>query len=190
MKPNFYETSENVDSYIKMCLEYDGTNLYSKLNHYLQPQSTLLELGSGPGNDIEYFMSRYKVTGSDISSEFIKRCLERFPTIEFLQIDAVTINTDSYFDAIFSNKVLHHLTNEELEQSLARQYEIINNNGLIAHTFWLGEKSEEMEGLLFNYHTKEELTSLISKRFEIIESYIYKEFEDDDSILIIAKKQQ
>ena len=60
-------------------------------------------------------------------------------------------------------------------------------NGLIAHSFWLGEENQEMNGLLFTYYNKEHLLSVFSESFEILFTLVYKEFEEGDSIFVIAR---
>lgn len=187
---NFYNDPSKVDEYEKMCDEYDGSELYKVLDKHLEKNSTLLELGCGPGNDIVQLKNRYKITGSDFSDEFLKRCNKRFPDLPFIKLDAVTIETDKTFDCLFSNKVLHHFTIEELEKSLTRQKKVIKQNGIFAHTFWLGDKEFTMEGMLFLFHDKENLLELVSQHFKIVETYIYKEFEEEDSIFIIAKNSK
>lgn len=187
---NFYEDPKQIDKYEKMCEEYDGLELYEVLDKHLKENSSVLELGCGPGNDIEYLHKKYQVTGSDLSEEFLRRCKKRFESIAFLKLDVISIDTDKKFECIFSNKVLHHLTIEELEESLKRQQEVIAPNGIFAHTFWLGDKEFTMEGMLFVFHDKEKLLTLISKYFSILESYDYMEFEEGDSILIIAKNDK
>lgn len=187
---NFYNDPVQVDEYEKMCEEYDGSELYIVLDKHLPLNSTILELGSGPGNDIDFFKTKYLVVGSDLSDEFLIRCKKRYIGTPFIKLDAVSIKTNERYDCIFSNKVLHHLTLNELEQSLRRQQEVIAPNGLFAHTFWLGDKEFTMEGMLFLFHNREHLVKLISKYFSIIELYDYKEFEDGDSIFILAKNDK
>lgn len=187
---SFYEDPKQVDKYENMCLEYDGSELYEILDKHLKKSSSLLELGCGPGNDIEYLHKNYKVTGSDLSDEFLRRCKNRFNNLPFIKLDAVLLSTDERFDSIFSNKVLHHLTMDELERSLQRQQEVLKQDGLFAHTFWIGDKEFTMEGMLFVFHDKEKLLQLISKYFSIQESYEYKEFEDGDSIFVIARNDK
>lgn len=184
---DFYNNPDKVDEYEKMCEEYDGTELYNLLSKHLQNDSTILELGCGPGFDIHYFKDNYRVTGSDLSDEFLSRCIKRFPGLDFLKLNAISLETNKMFDCVFSNKVLHHLTTEELEKSLRRQKEIINESGLFAHTFWIGDKEFEMEGLLFLFHNKQKLIHLISKYFNVIEAYEYKELEEGDSLFVIAE---
>lgn len=182
----FYNDPSKVNEYEKMCEEYDGSELHGILDSHLSENSSLLELGCGPGNDIVYLKEKYNVTGSDLSDEFLKRCKNRFPGLSFLKLDAVSIKSKEKFDCLFSNKVLHHLTFEKLEESFKRQQKVIKPGGFFAHTFWLGDKEFEMEGMFFLFHNRESLLNLVSRYFTIIETYDYKEFEEGDSIFIIA----
>ena len=89
----------------------------------------------------------------------------------------------------YSNKVMHHLNDNELNDSIKRQHEILNSNGIICHSFWKGEGSEIFKGLFVNYHTEVNLKKIFKENFEIISIESYKEFEDNDSILLIGKKK-
>jgi len=186
----FYNDPVKIDEYESMCEEYDGSELYALLDKHLTDNSTLLELGSGPGNDINYLKKKYSVTGSDLSDEFLIRCKKKHADVPFIKLDAVSIKSDKLFDCVFSNKVLHHFTIEDLEKSLKRQQEVIVTNGLFAHSFWLGNKKFTMEGMLFTFYNREHLVKLVSKYFTIIELYEYKEFEEGDSIFILAKNNK
>jgi len=125
-----------------------------------------------------------------LSDEFLIRCKKRFPELTFLKLDAVSISTKTEFDSLFSNKVLHHLTINKLEESLKRQQNVITKSGMFAHTFWLGDKEFTMEGMLFLFHNRTILLELISNYFTILDTYDYKEFKEDDSILVIAKNDK
>jgi len=186
----FYNDPVKVDEYEKMCEEYDGSELYKVLEIYLADNSTLLELGSGPGNDIIFLQKKYTVTGSDLSDEFLLRCKKKYADVPFINLDAVSIKMDKVFDCVFSNKVLHHLTLENLRKSFMRQQKVIVRNGIFAHTFWLGDKEFTMEGMLFVFHNRENLINLVSEYFTIFETYDYKEFEEGDSIFIVAKNDK
>ena len=186
----FYNDPSKVDSYEKMCADYEGSALYQVLSRYLKDQSTLLELGCGPGNDITHLQDKYVITGSDLSDEFLSRCKMRFEHIPFIKLDAVSININQKFDCVFSNKVLHHLKIDQLEKSFKRQQDVIKRNGLFAHTFWIGEKEFMMEGMLFVYHNRDRLLNLVSRYFTVLETYDYKEFEDEDSVFILAQNDK
>ena len=186
----FYNDPVKVDEYEKMCDEYDGSELYNILEKHLAENLTLLELGCGPGNDINFLREKYTVTGSDLSDEFLLRCKKKFSDMTFIKLDAVSISTDTTFDCLFSNKVLHHLTPGNLRKSFKRQQKVIVKNGIFAHTFWLGGKEFTMEDMLFVFHNRESLINMVSEYFTIIEMYDYKEFEDGDSIFIVAQNNK
>lgn len=184
---NFYNDSDNVDSYIKMCENYDGSNIYEAIEKHLEPGRSVLELGSGAGFDISYLRDHYHVTGSDLSDEFLKRCRAKHPDVEFLKIDVRDINVPEKYDCIFSNKVLHHLTESELSESLNGQAKALSPHGIIAHSFWIGEESLEMNGMLFTYYRKEHLLNKIAEHFTILSTMSYQEFEASDSLFVIAQ---
>lgn len=184
---SYYDDPKSVQDYIRMCKDYDGTQIYNVLNRHLKTGQTVLELGSGPGFDLAFLKLNFMVTGSDLSDVFIDHCRKRFPETPILKLNAISIDIDDQFEAIFSNKVLHHLPPKDLEQSFGRQQQVLQHNGIFAHTFWLGDKQEEMHGLKFFYHNRDKLIMKIEKYFEIVEVMDYAEFEEGDSILVVAK---
>jgi len=140
-----------------MAESYDGAELIKILQKYLPENSTVLELGIGPGKDMDILKKSYTVTGSDNSQIFLDKYKEKYQDADLLLLDAVTLQTDRKFDCIYSNKVLHHLTKEDLAKSLQRQKDVLNSNGIVFHSFWKGNKVENMDGLLFTYYEIEDL---------------------------------
>lgn len=189
MSKAYYHTKESVEEYIKLSEGHDGTHLITPLSKFLPAQLSVLEIGSAEGKDIELLSQTYKVTGSDYSEEFLKVLRSRLPNFDFLHLNAATLETDLCFDGIYSNKVLHHLTDEELLNSINRQHEMLNTGGIICHSFWKGEGDEEFKGMFVNYHTKEELEQLFSPKFTIHILKEYAEMEEGDSIFLIAEKK-
>lgn len=185
----FFDTEKNVFKYIKIAEGYDGRELISILEGILPPSTTVLELGMGPGKDLDILSENYKVTGSDLSKVFIDLYRKKNPGADLLLLDAVTLKTQRKFDCIYSNKVLQHISKDDLKVSFQRQWEILNDNGILFHTFWKGDREEMMNDLLFVYHTVDGLKELIGDRFQVIRSEIYTEMEEDDSILIVLRKQ-
>ena len=189
MEGEYYKTKESVEEYIQLAKDVNGGKLIEKLSKFLPADSHLLEIGSGPGTDWEILSSRYKITGSDNSSEFLSHLKDKNPNGQFLLLDAITLKTNQKFDGIYSNKVMHHLSDEELADSINRQKDILNSGGIICHSFWKGEGSEIFKGLFVNYHTKISLTKLYQNSFEILSIEAYDEFENEDSLLLIGKKK-
>jgi len=185
----YYKTKESAEEYIRLAKDVSGKQLIEKLQKSLAPNSVLLEIGSGPGTDWKILTESYNVIGSDNSNEFLRHLINENPNGEFLELDAVTLKTGKKFDGIYSNKVMHHLTDKKLIRSVKRQYEIVNSNGIICHSFWKGEGSEIFKGLFVNYHTKTGLEEVFKNYFEILSIEFYEEFEVDDSLLLIGKKK-
>lgn len=189
MKGEYYKTKGSVDEYIKLAKGVNGKQLIEKLEQVLQPNSILLEIGSGPGTDWKILNKLYRVVGSDNSIEFLSHLISENPNVEFLELDAITLLTDKKFDGIYSNKVMHHLTENELAESIKRQNELLNPGGIICHSFWKGEGSEVFKGLFVNYQDEITLNEFYEEYFEILSIDSYKEFEDEDSLLLLGRKK-
>jgi len=184
-----YETPEGVDQYFQMSEGYDLSHYKKHLFKYLPEGKSLLEIGMGPGNDFAWLKDHYKITGSDYSNEFISRAMKRFPDADLMVLDGISLNTDRKFDALFSSKVYQHIPLDRLKGALDSQYRILNRGGVIFHTFWIGGREMKIEDMVFYYHDIETLLKLIGKNFEILETDQYTEFEENDSLFVIARKK-
>lgn len=188
MEGKYYKDKKTVDEYIKMAEGINGKQLIDSLKTYLKPGAKLLEIGSGPGSDFSILKKDFQVTGSDYSLEFLKHLKNAFKNDVFLHLDAGSLETNQKFEGIYSNKVLQHLTNKELAISIVKQTEILQDEGIICHSFWKGEEEEIFNGLFVNYQSARSLRELFEKYFKVLVLKEYKEFEDGDSILLIGKK--
>jgi cyclopropane fatty-acyl-phospholipid synthase-like methyltransferase len=186
----YFDTEKNVEDYIDMVKDYDGTELIEILKKYLKNGSSLLELGMGPGKDLDILREYYKVTGSDSSQIFVNRYKKIHPELEILQIDATDIKIQQKFNCIFSNKVLIHLTKEECKLSFKQQKNILNPKGILFHTFWYGSKTEKHHDLLFTYYTEDYLRKMVEEYYNIIRLERYSEMEKDDSILLVSQNKE
>ncbi|MBX3053580.1 MAG: class I SAM-dependent methyltransferase [Caldilineaceae bacterium] len=185
---NFYEDPEQAEAYVQMAVGYDGRELIARLRQHLPDGATVLELGIGPGVDLDLLAVHFRATGSDRSAYFVERYRQQNPAADLLILDAVTLETDRRFDAIYSNKVLHHLTRQELRLSLARQAQLLNPGGLALHSFWAGDGEEEMMGMRFVYYTPETLAEQVGGEWTILESTFYVEMEENDSLLLLLRR--
>ena len=190
MTADYYKTKESVEEYIKLAKDVNGGELIEKLKRFLPSNSNVLEIGTGPGTDWKILQRSYHVTGSDNSIEFLNYLISENPNGEFLEMDAISLETDKKFDGIYSNKVLHHLKDKELIDSTKRQFEILQPNGIICHSFWRGEGSEIFKGLFVNYHDEENLIKFYEELFEVVSVQRYQEFEEDDSLLLLASRKE
>lgn len=185
----YYDNKDNVAAYIRMADGYDGKLLIAALGRYLPPGSRVLELGMGPGKDLLMLNEHYQVVGSDASAIFVERFRKLHPKLEVRQLDPVSIDTDGRYDAIFSNKVLPHLSRDELRASFKRQAQVLESNGLALHSFWYGDDVAEHQGLRFVYYREDTLRGLYEPDFEIVESKQYSEMEKDDSFYVVLRRR-
>ncbi len=185
---NYYDDEKNVETYMTMAEGYDGRELVPILRQYVPDGAAVLELGMGPGKDVALLGEHYQVTGSDRSAVFVERYRIAHPDADVLQLDAVTLDTDRRFDALYSNKVLYHLTRDEMRQSLARQTAVLHDGGIALHTLWIGDGEEEMEGLSFTYYTEETLADVVGPAWEILLTQRYTEMDPDDSLIVVLRK--
>ncbi len=187
----YFDDPKNVDEYVKMAKGYDGREIIQILKKYLPEKSTLLELGMGPGVDLDILKNIYEVTGSDSSLTFIQRYLDlhKDEDVDLIQLDATALNTDRRWDAIYSNKVLIHLSKQQCIESFQNQVNLLKHNGIAFHSFWRGKKEEEMHGLLFVYYEMEDIEEIVSPYFEILEMNIYTEMEKNDSIYVVLRRK-
>lgn len=181
-----FDTEEGVEQYFKLADGYDGAELIESLQTFLPANSTVLELGMGPGKDLDILRKSFRVTGSDNSRVFLDRYRAQSPNADVLSLDAVSTLTDRSFDCIYSNKVLHHLTKEELKRSLHRQHEVLNADGIAFHSFWRGDQDEEHDGLLFTKYQIDDLRQMVHG-FEVLTAKTYTEMEKDDSIYLVLR---
>jgi len=188
MDLNYYENEKNVDQYAKFTPAHDGALLIDTLVEHLPEGSSVLEIGIGPGKDFKELKKHFKVTGSDFSKLFLKKYREHDSEADLLHLDARTLDTDRKFDAIFSNKALIHLTSDELRQSFARQHALLNDNGLIMHSFWNGEGEWEAGDLVLRYRNENDLGEMLAGSFEILALKPHAKMADNDSIYVLARK--
>jgi cyclopropane fatty-acyl-phospholipid synthase-like methyltransferase len=189
MDSNYYEDQQHVASYIKFTPAHDGALLIDLLTAQLPAGASVLELGMGPGKDFKRLSEHFQVTGSDFSHAFLDRYRKLDDTADLLYLDARTIETERRFDAVFSNKALIHFSSAELQQSFDRQHAVLNDQGLILHSFWYGEGEAVFNGLTLVYHNERDLADMLSGAFDILALERHAKMAEGDSICVLARKK-
>lgn len=184
----YYDTRKGILEYSKRSKKWGGPKLIKILKKHLPKNSTLLEIGMGPGRDFDILKKIYTATGSDCSNLFLDVYKQKNKKVDLLKLDAVTIRTSRRFDGIYTNKVLQHLTKRDLKKSIKRQKEILNPGGIAFHSFWKGNKTEYKRGLRFVYYEIEQLKKIIENHFDILEIKTFTEMEKNDSIYVCFQK--
>jgi SAM-dependent methyltransferase len=89
--------------------------------HY--PPHTLLELGSGGGNNASYLKTRFQLTLVDISPDMLAISQTLNPECEHLTGDMRTIRLNRLFDAVFIHDAISYMTTEtDLRSAIQTAY--------------------------------------------------------------------
>jgi ubiquinone/menaquinone biosynthesis C-methylase UbiE len=67
----YYDTKKGILEYTKRSEKWGGQKIIKILKKHLPKNSTLLELGMGPGRDFDILKKIYSTTGSDCSKAFL-----------------------------------------------------------------------------------------------------------------------
>ena len=186
----FYDNERNVDAYVQMAQGIDGRELVAVLERHLSSGSSVLELGMGPAKDLRWLGRRFRAAGSDNSRIFVDRARAANPSADVLALDALTLETDRRFDAVYSNKILHQFTPGDLASSLLAQHRVLKPNGIALHGLWYGDRLEVDQGEHCQYYTVQTFADQVKESFEIVETGRYTEMEDDDSLYVVMRRLQ
>ncbi len=77
------------------------------------PPRTLLELGSGGGNNASHLKARFEMTLVDLSGEMLEVSRRLNPECEHVQGDMRSVRLGRLFDAVFVHDAVMYLTSEE-----------------------------------------------------------------------------
>jgi len=81
------------------------------------PPISLLELGSGGGNNASHLKGHFQMTLVDLSSGMLELSRKLNPECEHLQGDMKTLRLGRTFDAVFIHDAIMYMTNEQDLQS-------------------------------------------------------------------------
>lgn len=92
---------------------------------------TLLELGSGGGNNASHLKNHFQLTLVDISPQMLAISQELNPECEHIQGDMLTIRLGRLFDAVFIHDAIMYMTNRaDLRQAIETAYVHCRPNGV------------------------------------------------------------
>ena len=140
-----------------------------------EDKHTLLEIGSGPGRDGEFFQKQgLQVTCIDLSPEMIRLCHQKGLTAYVMDMTNLTFPANSS-DAVYALNSLLHLTKAELPTVLRQIDSLLKPTGL----FFMGVYGgDDFEGTLkddpsdpkrfFSYFTDDHLQKVVSQVFDIL----------------------
>jgi cyclopropane fatty-acyl-phospholipid synthase-like methyltransferase len=173
-------------------------------NALSKDQTTVLEVGCGPGMISRYLLSKrpdLHFLGTDVSPNMIATARKNVPGAQFEVLDSRKIRSlNQNFDAIVSGFCIPYLSSEDVKQFISDAGKIINQNGVFYLSFIAGK--EEQSGyqtgssgdrVYFYYHPEERiLEQLKNSGFELVKRFVIP-FErangdKEEHLVLIARK--
>ncbi len=108
---------------------------------------SILDLGCGPGRDLQYFRSLgHDVTGLDGSKEFVTMA-RSYSGCEVLHQDFLAmVLPESHFDGVFANAALFHVPSQELPRVLLELSTTLKSRGVLFCSNPRGNNEEGVSG--------------------------------------------
>ena len=158
----------------KYSLKYQ--NWWSKkMINLVKPNGKILDVGCGTGYFAEKFLSKYDVTGIDISKTLIKN-LKNYARNKKIKINLICKDIEKYnftkkYDIIIMMGILHFIPKSKINEFLRKVKSHTTKNGInIIFAFREGDISQDNTSEGYYFKDKELLT--IYKNWKIIN---YKE---------------
>ncbi|PYI51244.1 class I SAM-dependent methyltransferase [Paenibacillus flagellatus] len=136
---------------------------------------TLLEIGSGPGRDGQFFQEQgLDVTCTDQSPEMVRLCREKGLKAEVRTFHELGFG-DGSFDAVYGLNCLLHVPKRELKGALEEIRRVLKPGGLFYMGVYGGKDSEGVwendtyePKRFFAMYTDERLRQAVSDVFEVL----------------------
>ena len=159
------------DVYFKQYVQKEADNFLSKLKG-----KKLLDLGSGPGNNAEYFKERgFDVLCLDISQELLNICKKK--GLKTVLMDIENLNLEEKFDGVWCYTSLLHMPKEKIPIIIPKIKGTLKPDGLLFLSLIEGqgeglESNEKFPGVQrwFAYFTDKEIKNLFSPYFDLVYS--------------------
>lgn len=142
----------------------------------------VLDVGCAGGRDSERFAQKgLQVIGIDLVDAFLEEARKAVPEGKFVKMDMRELEfPENYFDGIWANAVLLHLSKKDVPKVLKNFYKVLRSNGKLHIRVKRGEgtgyEKDKLSGgeeRLFVYFQKDELEELVkAAHFRIIASRI------------------
>jgi cyclopropane fatty-acyl-phospholipid synthase-like methyltransferase len=128
---NYYEKNSSI-----LAKRYETATVFEiheSLINTFKVSNKLLEIGCGSGRDASFMLkNKYDVTAIDGSKSMIEEAKEIHPELSE-KLFHITLpndlNFDEQFDGIYSIATLMHLSKNDLEKTILKIYDTLNQNG-------------------------------------------------------------
>ncbi|MCU4974793.1 methyltransferase domain-containing protein [Halobacteria archaeon AArc-m2/3/4] len=126
--------------------------------------SRLLDLGCGPGSDIETFNAAgYEVVGLDITQSFLRKATGNALVADFVCGDMRNLPfSGESFEGIWASASLHHIPRSDIKATLRDCQRILRSGGSLCASVKHDVQPEDDTERHFEYYTVEEFQSVLN----------------------------
>ena len=161
--------SENIEYYDLHCEDYIQSTINCNMREeadtflsFMHNKGKILDVGCGSGRDSLYFKTLgYEVTAIEPSLKLGEFARE-YSKVEVLNISVEDLPFENYFDGIWANASLLHITKDKLSLVFDILYKALKEKGILYASFKLREEDFTHQGRSFTCFTKESLLEYIS----------------------------
>jgi len=186
---NFDHKKMVIDGYNKCSTNYakvrnneNESSLKLLTDKLIRNDAKVLDLGCGNGIPVSKILSKYKLTGIDISEKQIEQAKSNIPNAEFICTDILEFDfKDNYWNAIVSYYTIFHLKKDEQLMLFDKMAKGLSLGGYFLLTLTLLNEQGYIEDDFFgvemfweNYSLKEYESILAKKGMEILYSGMLK----------------
>ncbi len=180
---NYYDQYSQL--FIDSTLNVDMSDLYSMFLENIPKGSYILDIGCGPGRDLNYFRENdYNAKGLEPSSK-LAAYARAFSQCEVIEIGIEDYESKEKYDGIWACASLLHLDTENLEQAFIKISGLMHDTSIFYCSFKYGSYEGKRNGRFFNDQTLESVEALLPDNLGISKSWINtdKRVDRDESWL-------
>ncbi|MBT7618074.1 MAG: class I SAM-dependent methyltransferase [Calditrichaeota bacterium] len=167
---NYYDN--NYKDFIARTLDVDMMELYTPFCDRLNPGSSILDIGCGPGRDLKYFKSiGYVPLGLEPSRQLADYG-RRYSGCEIVETTIQDFQSDTLFDGIWACASLLHLSSGELGGALHKITGLMHSGSVFYCSFKLGNHEGIRNGRYFNDQTLDSFVEYIPEALKVSHSWI------------------
>lgn len=182
------------DEYIKKFMYFDLYNdTFDFLLALFPRDSTLLELGCGPGNVINYFLGKrpdLTVLGVDLAPEMLRQAKKINPQADFQLLDIRNADQlKQQFSIVVGAFCLPYLSYEELNKFFYNLKALTKEDGFVYLSFMEGPRDKSgfektsftgNSELYIYYHQRDNIEKKLSENGFVIEGFYIKDYPEID----------
>ncbi|MCP4116279.1 MAG: class I SAM-dependent methyltransferase [Desulfobacteraceae bacterium] len=157
-------------------------------DRYVKENSTLLDLGCGPGNNAAILsrMEGVRITGLDLSREMVRLAKAHVPEGDFRVTDLRELDFKEHCDVVVASFCIVHLTLEETASLIRKIGTILKSGGHLYLSFMEGRgqgfetTSFSEDEIFFNYYDRDTITALLAQNHLAVVETLEGEYEEQD----------